>query len=183
MSDRPEHDALMALLHPDPDEAAKRFKRLWSDLLWYLERRRCHDPEGSASEAVKRAIIRVKKGDFDPADSGLRKLIFGIAWHVCQEGWRLTKREQQAGPGVLDHPDPGGAKGHRGVEAARQLEQLRPHATPEEWTLLERYYTEDDHAALARELGLTPVALRVRVFRAMGRLRSNLNAERKRKKA
>lgn len=198
MSDRPEHDArdgeepeddhafaaeLMALLDPDPEDAETRYWKLWADLTWYLERRRCYDPDGSASEAVRRAIKIVRSGKFDPSNSGLRRLVFGIATKVCHEGWRRTKREQQPGPGMLDVPDPDGSKDQTRVENSLTLDRMRPHLDAEEWRLLERYYTEDDHAALAGVLKVKPGALRVRIHRVIRKLRRKLNGERKQKKA
>ena len=198
MSDRPEQDAqgggeseerhditaeLLALLHDNAEEAEKRFRTLVSDLTWYLERRRCHDPEGTASEAVWRALDKARKGEVNASDSGFRRLVFRIASNVCHEGWRHAKRMQQLDPGMLDYPEPGGAKGQANVEVALIVEQARRHLTTEEWNLLERYYTEDDHEAQARELGVKPGTLRVRAHRAILKLRNYLIPERKRKKA
>lgn len=164
---------LLALLDPDSVVAGMLFEQLVAAASHYLEWRGCHDPEGVAAEAVFRALTKALKGEVDPRASGFRKLVFGIAWNVALEGWRREKKAPQLDAENLRHAD-AGAREHERVEMSLRLDHAARQLPPEEWELIRRYYTGDDHDAQARALGITPGALRVRVHRVKEKLQEKL---------
>lgn len=169
MSEAPSDDEprvtpeLLALLDADPASAKRQFDELFQRLTRFLEWYRCPDPEGAAAEAIYRALKRVAEGA-DIAKTGFRGFAFGVAKLVARERARSARREQQLEPAAWDRR-PSSQRDHERVDAMLMMEHVRRLLSPDEQQILLRYYSDDDHVAQARELGVSPGYLRVRVYR------------------
>lgn len=153
--------ALLAWLHPDPNEAGKKYEDIRRRLIKIFGCRGCCEPEDLADESINRVIIRLK----DIADSftGDPALYFyGVANKVHQE---YVRRRPVPVPPLPDaEPD----------DLERDyacLEKCLDTLTPANRELMIEYYREEKRAKiehrkqLADQLGLALNALRIRAHR------------------
>ena len=166
----PDERPLLTNLDADPVAAAVKFRRLFGELSRWLEWNRCPDADGAASETVYRAV---KQSDrlSGMTESDLRGFMFGIAANVAHEIRRRQGREQQLGPQTWSR------RASPVVEEERILDRLtaariRECLDAQDWGLLVRYATDDDHDRLCRELGVTKGALRVKICRIRQKIRN-----------
>lgn len=156
----------------DPVVAGAQIQKLLKELARSLEMRGCQDPEDVASEALYRALKKLDQVT-DISTSGFRAYVFGIGTRVMMEGWRRVRRFQPLEDTVLQaQPSPVDETAQ--IEARSTLREIRRRLTPEKFDLLRRYSTEDDHEALAEELGKSVPTLRVIVHRIREELRGKL---------
>ena len=162
--------AMLAIVDPDPVVAVVRFRKLLDDLCRWLEWKGCREPDEVAAESIFRSLKRLDEG-VDTAASGLRAYVFGVAGRVLQEGWRADSRARQLEPDDWERYG-SSSRDHARAEALLMLQQSQRLVTKEQWDLLVRYSTEDDHTAQCRELGMTPGRLRVEVHRIRKELKA-----------
>lgn len=169
-------EALLRRLGPDRDLAGARYEQLRQRLIAVFSCRQCPDPLELADETLDRAarkLLEIADGfvGSDPA-----RFVYGIAWNVARESFRRPRALPL--PERWEAADPGGstAEEDRSVEGVcldRCLEQLEP----DERTLVLQYHEGDKRAriqrrsVLARDLGVSPNGLRLRIHRITGRLR------------
>ena len=154
-------DKLLAWLDADRDAAGQKYESIRHTLTRFFEWRRCRPADEFADETINRVACRIAGGELvrslDP-----RRYFYGVARHVCQESLKVRA--------FL------GVSSERSVvcDSSRQLECVQdcladlPAASRE---LLESYYL-DERGSLADRLGVTPNALRIRVFKEKQKLRA-----------
>ncbi|MGH7508913.1 MAG: RNA polymerase sigma factor [Gemmatimonadales bacterium] len=139
--------------------------------------RRLHDAaaaEDVAQETLRRVLEACRAGRLEnPA--ALPAFVFQTAQHICLQHFRSTSREGRAllrlgGEGSSQaetHPLTTLIGDERRVAVRQALDQLNPD---DRLLLRMLYYEESDSGAVARRLGVTPGALRVRKHRVLVRL-------------
>lgn len=162
---------LLARLDPDPALAGDRYEQLRRGLVRFFDWRGIHAPEACADETIDRVARKLDRGvEIDDVVA----FAHGVARLVALEQSRrpelrdVSLDEAIAMPGVAhDEPDD---------DMMPCLERCLGTLDADARTLILRYYVEarrsriDARAALARELGLTPNALRSRAQRIRNRL-------------
>lgn len=170
-------EALLGRLAPDREAAGTRYEQLRRRLVSVFEYRHCSHPEELADETLDRAARKLSELGEGFSGSDPARYVFGIAWNVARESFRRPtpvplpegwdSRASALGPG----PD------RRDELAADCLEACLQRLDAADRDLVLGYH-QDEHGArierragLARELGLTPNALRLRIHRLTARLR------------
>lgn len=162
-----EFEAFLARLSPDRDEAGRLYEDLRRRLLRLFELRFCEGPEALVDEAIDRvARLRPEK----EIQSSLFAYTRGVAHHVAQEMLRQRQRERRAFVviTVLDGPEP---EPEPEIDSARTrcLDACLLELPGDQRRLILEYHQGEDHIrrrqGLARELGTSPNALRIRAHR------------------
>jgi DNA-directed RNA polymerase specialized sigma24 family protein len=170
---------LLAALHPDPGEAAERYEVLRRKLTKLFQWRGCAHAEDLVDATFDRVARRLEEGAV-VAPGDVTAYLHGVAVHVAQEYWRGAVREQPLPDRVLEAPAPApaAAPDERSLEC---LDECLATLPPGGRALLERYHAPGGgqiaaRKALAREHGLTPLALRLRAFRLRNTLAACVTA-------
>jgi DNA-directed RNA polymerase specialized sigma24 family protein len=167
-------EALLQKLGPDRDQAGVRYQELRRRLIVVFEHRRCPHPEELADETLDRAARRIHElgNEFDGSDPA--RFVFGVAWNIAHESFRRHspvplpenwERQPKTSPPAQGEPE------HACLDHC--LEQL----TPPERDLLLGYHEGKRGAKIQRrselagELGLSPNALRLRIYRLTDQMR------------
>ena len=112
-------------------------------------------------------VIRRKKAAM--AKQYQREVTFGHLATVLPESHNEDELFELIAPFTLDNPD-------QDVEANEQASLILSLVSPQDQQILRLAVLHDfEREALARELGITPVAARVRLHRALNRLRTAWN--------
>jgi len=156
-----EFDALLASLAPRRDLAGEKYEAIRRMLTRYFQWRHCVPPEDCADETIDRVARRLAGGErIRTGDPG--RYFRGVARNVCLE-WR--KQDARKPPIII----PCAAEHPPHVEAC--LEYCLDTLPSEARQLLEVYYLNGPSELSAR-LGVTPNAVRLRVFKEKQRLRT-----------
>ena len=165
-------EQILAWLNPDRELAGQMYVQLQHDLAKLFTWRGCSDPEGLTDEVfdrVARKIHQVRPGyDGDP-----RLYFRAVANNLVKEHFRKIKRY-----GSLEHIDlPAQQTCESKAEDIHDcLQSCLMELRADRRELILSYYAKDkqakiDHRSeMARRLGITLEALRVRVFRIRGSL-------------
>lgn len=153
--------ALLAWLHPDPNEAGKKYEDIRRRLIKIFTCRGCFDAEDLADESINRVISRVEDiaGTFtgDPA-----LYFYGVANKVHQES--IRRRPIPVPPDIIDDRD-------NLEEQSACLDKCMEKLTPANRQLVVQYYQEEKRAKiehrkqLADQMGIALNALRIRAHR------------------
>jgi DNA-directed RNA polymerase specialized sigma24 family protein len=166
-------EGLLARLGPDPDAAAGEYERLHRRLLAFFESHGSLEPGRDADEALDRLARKLGEGH---VIRDVPAYVHGLARNVLREAWRRARREEggrEALRGLPPSPAPDGRLWDCFDRCLASLE-------PERAELLLAYYSAARssnrawRAELAASRGLSPNALRIRVFRAREALRESL---------
>jgi DNA-directed RNA polymerase specialized sigma24 family protein len=155
-------DKLLAWLDPDRDAAGEKYESIRHTLIRFFEWRRCLPAAEHVDETINRVARRIAEGE-QVRSADPRSYFYGVAKHVYQESLKVR-------PDVDLRTELPGAI----AESSRQLECAREclaTLSPGNRDLLERYYLEE-RDGLADSLGITPNALRLRVFKEKQKLRA-----------
>jgi len=149
----------LGLIHEDPLEAEKGYKQLRRKLMCFFRQRGCVDVENLADEVIHRAYRKWQEGVEVRA---LSAYCYGIARYVVMEDASSVSQtelseDMQAEPVSVDN--------------AIFLKELLSRLEPGDCKLIGTYYL-DDRKDLARRLGLSENALRIRAHRITKTLRS-----------
>jgi RNA polymerase sigma factor (sigma-70 family) len=158
----------MQLLDEDAALAKERYELLRQRLNCYFRHRCFNDAEDLADEVISRVIRRLQEGAAVPKEA-VPGFCYGVARMVALERWK-----QQA-PTVdipLDSLPVPANIGHD-ADTAILIEQFLSQLPADEREVVRDYYWED-REELANRLGLTPNALRIRVFRITSYLRNRV---------
>ena len=155
---------VLAMLDPDPEQAAQKYRSLRSKLVFYFRHNGCADAENLADEVFSRVLRRLSEGA--EAYSGLNAYCYGIADYVLKEERRRKKTEEL--PDDLVERQSSRAE-LIDSENAILVRQILGHLPQDERDLFTRYYLGDRNE-LARTTKTTPNSLRIRVFRIRQRL-------------
>jgi DNA-directed RNA polymerase specialized sigma24 family protein len=178
-------DRLLACLDPDRERAAERYEAIRLRLSKLFAWRGCADPSSLVDVTFDRVARRLDEG-VDLHVSDPYAYFHGVAIRVLQEHWRSPARGAQPlevlgkeGPPAPDVPavDEVRAEGRLGC-----LRKCLDVLAPESRQLLERYHRGGPgpriraRKDLARELRVSPVALRLRAYRIRAELQRCIEA-------
>lgn len=160
---QPEFDALLEWLAPSREQAGEKYEFIRHRLLRYFEGHHCTPADEHVDETIDRVARRLSAGEQILSTDPVR-YFYGVAKNVF-----LESRKHQAPlqpprdiPFVVECPS-----SSRLACVKCCLDALPPHARE----LLEAYYL-DPRAGLAAREGVTPNALRLRVFKEKQKLRA-----------
>ena len=151
-----------------PFDSEEHYTTLRLKLTMYFERRRYPDAAGMADECLARLVAACAK---QGVPDSLNAFAFGIARHL---GFEWARQASRIGEGDLENvPAPGtspGAEKAR-LDARDAVEQL----ASADRELLEEYFVDGATAeTLGKRMGVSAVAVRLRVHRLRKRLRDYL---------
>jgi DNA-directed RNA polymerase specialized sigma24 family protein len=158
-----ELDALLAWLAPTREQAGEKYEVIRQMLTRYFEWRHCIPAEEHADETIDRVARRLASGEQIRCTNRYR-YFHGVARNICLELRKQKAHEAQLRwdvAAVPEHACP------RTVCLNRCLTALSTGARE----LLEGYYL-DGRLELAAQLGITPNAVRLRVFKEKQKLKS-----------
>lgn len=171
-------EALLRHLGPDREKAGRQYEQLRGRLLAVFTYRRCPHPEELADETMDRAARKLLEiGDrFEGTDAS--RFVFGVAWNIAKESFH--RRREVALPDTWDMEDPvrfqpDEESGDRGEGC---LERCLRSLDGADRDVVLRYFQDEKRArinqrsGLARELRITPNALRLRIHRTTSQLRA-----------
>jgi len=170
-------EALLRHLGPDRDAAGRQYEQLRQRLLTIFTYRHCAHPEDLADETMDRVARRLlEMGErFEGSDPA--RFVFGVAWNVARESFHRNRDLPL--PGGWDMADSSGPADETddGSREASCLERCLARLADADRRLVLRYFQEEKRAkitersALARELRISPNALRLRIHRLSQQLR------------
>ena len=170
MNEQPPESPLLRALDPDPAIAEAKLSRLLSHLTHWLRWRHVCDPDDGAAETFCGAFKQLTRLE-GMTESDLRAFLFGIAANIAHEHRRRAARETEIdGDALLRLRSLIAAED--AALARLTLGEIQALVEPHEWQVLLSYSTDDDHAALRRELGITQGALRGMIFRIRLKIRT-----------
>jgi hypothetical protein len=171
--DKESLDRLLAALDPDRTAAGLHYEELRLRLIRFFEWEKCELPDRDADETLNRVARRLSEG----VDvKSIAAFALGVARFVLRERQAQTQRFERALQEIAATAAPQRSEIDAGLLLCfRSCFMRLPEATR---TLLRRYYGDGDpdsdrisnRAALAREFGVEPNALRNRVFRTREKL-------------
>jgi DNA-directed RNA polymerase specialized sigma24 family protein len=158
---------LLARLNADPAQAGEEYEKLRARLIYFFERKGCRIPAELGDETINRIARKIAEGH---EIRDLFKFSSGVARLVLLEHWDDPKRDWEELDERLSSP----RLDDREFDE-HQLECMKgclKSLAPEERDLIIRNCTTNKNgkAEMARALGLTINALRLRVFRIRLRL-------------
>jgi DNA-directed RNA polymerase specialized sigma24 family protein len=168
-------EALLGRLAPDRDAAGREYEQLRQRLITIFTYRRCPHPEDLADETMDRVARKLL--EMGPAFEGSdpSRFVFGVAWNVAKESFHGRREVQMSS--TLDPAAAPDTDDEIEANGERCLDQcLRRLADPERRLVL-HYFEEEKRAkiarrsALARDLGISSNALRLRIHRVVQQLR------------
>jgi DNA-directed RNA polymerase specialized sigma24 family protein len=171
-------ERLLRHLHPDRERAGEKYEDLRSRLTKYFEWNHVLPAEDWVDETLDRVARRLEEMEIHDVAS----FSLGVAQHVRQEAFRKSARvvSISAAPEEEKLPTSSHAEEliHEDMELERQrccLQECIRQLPGEDRTLFLAYYRPEGKATearhrLARSLGLTMNALRVRVNRLRARI-------------
>jgi DNA-directed RNA polymerase specialized sigma24 family protein len=170
-------EALLVRLGPDRESAGQRYEQLRRRLVSIFEYRRCPHPEELADETLDRAARRLLEIGSEFAGSDPARYVFGVAWNVARESFRRPatvplpegwERRTRASDAAVDEHDELGAG---------CLEDCLQRLPAPERNLILSYHQDERSARIrrrsdiARDLSVSPNALRLKIHRLTARLR------------
>jgi len=157
---------LLAIFDSDPERAGEKYIELHHNLVRYFEWNRRADAEDLAQETLKRGFSRLQEGQRittkEPAG-----YFFGIARNLVREDWRVRKHDQLETDDQPSSPSP-----FHNLDPAEQrvlLKECIRELSHDEFAIL-LAYLDGDGDSLARQKGLQPGTLRLRIHRIRKRL-------------
>lgn len=165
-------DQLLDWLHPDRDQAGRKYEDIRRRLIRIFMHRGCTTAEDLADETIRRVTRKVReiRGDYSP-DGDPALYFYGVARYVFLE--YLKRRPEPTLP-PTDNDGDDDEDTERGL---RCLERCLARLTPQNRELILEYYQYSEHAKierrreLARRLGLALNALRIRAHRIRAELK------------
>jgi hypothetical protein len=167
-------EGLLALLGPDRERAAERYETIRRKLTRIFAWRGFANPEELADATFDRVARKVDEG-IDMHASDPYSYVHGVALRIAQEQWRAEARARRLPEAAAEARAAGGwPRAHRDDEDTserrlRCLDQCLEELEESARDLLRRYHGGsdriEDRRALARELGISATALRLRAFR------------------
>jgi len=156
---------LLARLNADPTLAGEEYEKLRARLIYFFERKGCRIPAELCDETINRIARKVEEG-LEIGD--VFKFSYGVARLVLLEHWNDPKREWEQLDERLSSPESDRESDEHRLECMKKCLQSLPS---EERDLIVKNCILDKKEELARSLGVTINALRLRVFR----IRTKLN--------
>jgi DNA-directed RNA polymerase specialized sigma24 family protein len=157
-----EFDALLAWLAPCRDQAGEKYEAIRRTLLKFFESRRCVAADEHVDETIDRVARRVAAGELIRSEPV--SYFRGVAKNICLESLKQRARTFDLRlplRGVQQEPP----------ERVRCVSQCLRALPADARGLLKAYYF-GSRSTLAASLGITPNALRLRVFKEKQKLRA-----------
>jgi DNA-directed RNA polymerase specialized sigma24 family protein len=167
-------EGLLARLGPDRESAGSQYEQLRKRLISVFEYRHCHHPEELADETLDRTARKLQEMGAAFVGSDPARYVFGVAWNVARESFR------QKTPLPLPERWEKGAAARKpadGESEASCLDRCLDNLSADDQHLALVYHQGQGSAKirrrseLARERGLSPNALRLKMHRITARLR------------
>jgi RNA polymerase sigma-70 factor (ECF subfamily) len=168
-----------------PDDPALRFERLYADsvnALLGFSLRRCDSREDAADLVAEVFMVAWRRIGEIPDGDDARLWLFGVAHRLLANQQRALRRERNLGARLARYlsevmaPDPAALLDRH--EAGRPVRDALATLTPQDSALLTLVVWEGlSPAEAARVVGLSAGTVRVRLYRARGRLRTALAAQ------
>jgi DNA-directed RNA polymerase specialized sigma24 family protein len=157
---------LLARLNADPVLAGEEYEKLRARLIYFFERKGCRISAELSDETINRIARKVEEG-LEIED--VFKFSYGVARLVLLEHWRDPKREWDQLDQRLSSPKPNQEYYELRLKC---MEKCLQALQPEERDLIVKNCVLDKEGKeeLARSLGLTINALRIRAFRIRTKL-------------
>ena len=159
-----ELDALLAWLAPCREQAGEKYEAIRRTLLKFFESRQCGAPEEHVDETIDRVARRVAGGELIRSEP--YRYFRGVAKMISLEYFRRRAR-------VFDLHLLARDALQYSHERTRCLDECLRSLPAHTRELLEGYYL-GNRATLAATLGITPNALRLRVFKEKRKLRADI---------
>lgn len=184
-------ERLLEILHPDPDRAALRYKRVRRRLERLFEWRGARFPEDLADETLTRVARKLDQGLEIHADDPY-PYFCGVAHRLFKELLREERQERRfRDPASWPAPTEVGGEDTADDERATSLQECLDRLTPEMRDLILEYYEGDgreriqNRQAMATRMGVPMNALRIRAHRIRMRIercvRDRLQAQSRRR--
>jgi DNA-directed RNA polymerase specialized sigma24 family protein len=165
---------LLARFNADPTLAGEEYEKLRARLIYFFQRQGCRIPAELCDETIDRLARKIEEGH---TIADLSKFSFRVAWLVLQEHWDDPGRVWQPLDERLSSSE---TNGDHDKDLIRKLAEHRLEcmkkclgALPQEEQVLmvkNCSLKKDGKEELARSMGLTINALRLRVFRVRKKL-------------
>jgi DNA-directed RNA polymerase specialized sigma24 family protein len=157
---------LLARLNADPVLAGEEYEKLRARLMYFFERKGCRTPAELSDETINRIARKMEEG---LEIENLFKFSYGVARLVLLEHWRDPKREWDQLDQRLSSPRSDREFDERRLHCMEKCLQELPS---EDRDLIVKNCTLDKKGKedVARALGLTMNALRIRTFRIRTKL-------------
>jgi DNA-directed RNA polymerase specialized sigma24 family protein len=157
---------LLARLNTDPGLAGEEYEKLRARLMYFFERKGCRTSAELTDETINRIARKMEEG-LEIED--LFKFSYGVARLVLLEHWRDPKRDWDQLDQRLSSPRPDREFDERRLQCMEKGLQELPS---EERDLIVKNCTLDKKGKeeMARALGLTMNAFRIRTFRIRTKL-------------
>jgi RNA polymerase sigma factor (sigma-70 family) len=167
-------EKLLGTLDPDRDRAAERYEFIRQRLIQLFRWRGCSEPEALADETIDRVSRKLMEGE-EILSSDPAVYFYGVARNVLKEFWTEQRKEQslQRSSGSV-REFPGEQADLRDQEMDERLDCLDRCLAllpKDDRELIATYYRSEksekiaERAELAKNLGLSPGALRIRAHR------------------
>jgi DNA-directed RNA polymerase specialized sigma24 family protein len=159
-------DALLHLLHPDQDQAARKYEELRLKLIGFFQGRRSQFPEEDADATIDRVCKKISEGEQVREVSAYS---LAVARFLFLEASRDAERRPHSDDDVSNFPDRVSIDEDRAYLEC--LDQCLADLTPDQRELILSYYSKErrekiqERKRLADLLGIPANALRLRVFR------------------
>jgi DNA-directed RNA polymerase specialized sigma24 family protein len=157
---------LLARLNADPIVAGEEYEKLRAKLIFFFQRKGCRVPAELGDETINRIARKIEEGQ---EIENLFKFSFGVARFVLMEHWEDPKREWEPLDEQLLSSEYDPEFDEHQLQCKKKCLQA---LSSEERDLIVKNYTfnKSGKEELARALGLTINALRLRVFRIRTKL-------------
>lgn len=160
-------NALLSALHPDRDEAARRYERLRDRLAFFFSRRQFVQAEALADEVFDRIARRLHTGEHI---ASMESYAYGVARFVAREQSRLLIRAEEAGSEYARNVSSSSDTTDEDI-LERLLGDCLANCSSQDRELLTQYYLYrgrqriEHRQKLAASLQITAAMLRQRMFR------------------
>ncbi|MEW6363786.1 MAG: hypothetical protein AB1714_04005 [Acidobacteriota bacterium] len=177
---------LMSQLHPDPDRAGEQYLLIRRKLIRFLEWKGCPSAADLADEVFFRVAARLNDGLVIMADQPATYFL-GVARNVLHEYWDATAKTGGAGCLVEPAVNPVEQEAEEAERLSKEqriesLNECMGRLAQQERDLVIAYYGDRGRAKiearneLARRLGVSINALRLRILRIKEEIRACIEA-------
>lgn len=165
------------LLDADANRAEEKYRSLRVRLKSFFQQNSIWDADLATDETIERVLVRISEG----ADlhAGVPAYCYGVAKFILLE--RRRRRPTEEFVEVAAVATGSSAIGLEPTEQRVLLKELLNGIPDQDDRRLFCRYHAEDRKKLAEELGVTELALRIKVHRIKGQIEPNLNGQAKRR--
>jgi DNA-directed RNA polymerase specialized sigma24 family protein len=159
---------LLARLNADPALAGEEYEKLRARLIYFFELKGCRIPAELGDETINRIARKIEEG-YEIED--LFKFSYGVARLVMLEYWSDPNREWEQLDERLSSQEGSQASDEYGLECRKKCLLI---LSPEERDLIIKNCTmnKKGRVEVAKALGLTMNAFRLKIFRIRAKLKA-----------